>query len=99
MRMDLVRGEGGKRRAPRNEPEQTVKETPPSTQTASSAPPRSEAEVDDKPIPDDLSEISDDPDDILNREDVSKEVCVLPHPISSTYTIPFKYINLFFTDD
>lgn len=79
--MDLLRGEGGKRRGPRNEPEQTVKEAPPSTQTTSSVPPRSEAEVDDKPIPDDLSEISDDPDDILNREDVSKEVCVIPHTI------------------
>lgn len=70
MRMDL-RGEGNKRRPPRNEPEQSAKETPPSTQTAPAAAPRPEVEVDDKPIPDDLSEISDDPDDILNREDVS----------------------------
>ena len=72
MRMDLARGEANKRRPPRNEPEQIPKETPPATQTATTAPPRQEAEVDDKPIPDDLSEISDDPDDILNREDVSE---------------------------
>ncbi|KAH9639873.1 hypothetical protein HF086_015724 [Spodoptera exigua] len=69
MRMDLARGDGNKRRAPRNEPEPTAKETPPATQAPPTAPPRPEAEVDDKPIPDDLSEISDDPDDILNRED------------------------------
>lgn len=85
MRMDLARGDGNKRRAPRNEPEQTAKEIPPATQTAPTAPPRQEAEIDDKPIPDDLSEISDDPDDILNREDVSKSnvnkkktICLLP---------------------
>lgn len=38
---------------------------------AATAPARLDPEADDKPIPDDLSEISDDPDDILNREDVS----------------------------
>lgn len=70
MRMDLNRGDN-KRRGPRNEPEPAAKETPPPAQTPSATAPRPEAEVDDKPIPDDLSEISDDPDDILNREDVS----------------------------
>lgn len=58
-----------KRRGARSELESNPKETPPSTQPQA-PPPRQEAEVDDKPIPDDLSEISDDPDDILNREDV-----------------------------
>lgn len=78
MRMDLARGDGNKRRAPRNEPEQTAKETPPpATQAPTTAPPRPEAEVDDKPIPDDLSEISDDPDDILNREDVSQFILII----------------------
>ncbi|CAH0700417.1 unnamed protein product [Spodoptera exigua] len=74
MRMDLARGDGNKRRAPRNEPEPTAKETPPATQAPPTAPPRPEAEVDDKPIPDDLSEISDDPDDILNREDMADQI-------------------------
>lgn len=69
MRMDM--GRGDKRRGPRNDPEPSAKETPPPTQVAPIAPPRQEPEIDDKPIPDDLSEISDDPDDILNREDVS----------------------------
>lgn len=58
-----------KRRAPRNEPEPSVKESIPAAQSVN-APPE-ETDVDDKPIPDDLSEISDDPDDILEREDVS----------------------------
>lgn len=66
--------EGNKRRPPRNEPEAAAKEPAPAAQSAQAAavvPPRTDADVDDKPIPDDLSEISDDPDDILNREDVS----------------------------
>lgn len=39
---------------------------------AHSAPPpaHSAPEMEDPPIPDDLSEISDDPDEILNRDDV-----------------------------
>ncbi|XP_047041687.1 uncharacterized protein DDB_G0284459-like isoform X3 [Helicoverpa zea] len=74
MRMDLARGDGNKRRAPRPDPEPPAKETPPASQTTSTAPPRQDAEIDDKPIPDDLSEISDDPDDILNREDMADQV-------------------------
>lgn len=71
MRMDLGRGDGNKRRGPRNEPEPPPKDTPPPAQTPAVATARQETEVDEKPIPDDLSEISDDPDDILDREDVS----------------------------
>ncbi|XP_063376543.1 zinc finger CCCH domain-containing protein 13-like [Cydia fagiglandana] len=58
MRMDMR----DKRRPQRLEPEAGAKE-------AAAAAPR-DADADDKPIPDDLSEISDDPDDILNREDM-----------------------------
>lgn len=86
MRMDLGRGEGNKRRGARNEPEPPAKETPPPAQ-AVSAPPRQETDVDDKPIPDDLSEISDDPDDILNREDVCLYLRIF-------FRIPFKF-NIF----
>lgn len=68
MRMDM-RGESNKRRPPRNEPDSTQKDIPTTSQPAPAAAPRAD-EVDDKAIPDDLSEISDDPDDILNREDV-----------------------------
>ncbi|CAH0726056.1 unnamed protein product, partial [Brenthis ino] len=64
-RMDHGRNENNKRRAPRNETE--TKEAPPSTQVAAAS---EEPEADDKPIPDDLSEISDDPDDILDRDDM-----------------------------
>lgn len=67
--MDHGRNEGNKRRAPRNETETTKELVAPSTQATATAPPE-EQEADDKPIPDDLSEISDDPDDILEREDV-----------------------------
>lgn len=89
--MDLARGDGNKRRPPRNEPEQTAKETPTATQTAPAAPSRQEAEIEDKPIPDDLSEISDDPDDILNREDVS-------YPVVKTHFLsqPFNSSNCHF---
>lgn len=88
--MDLARGDGNKRRAPRNEPEQTAKETPPpATQAPTTAPPRPEAEVDDKPIPDDLSEISDDPDDILNREDVSQFI----NNCNFCFIKPFLFAN------
>ncbi|XP_061707488.1 zinc finger CCCH domain-containing protein 13-like [Cydia pomonella] len=60
MRMDMR----DKRRPQRTEPEAGAKE-------AAGAAPR-DADADDKPVPvpDDLSEISDDPDDILNREDM-----------------------------
>ncbi|XP_013182926.2 zinc finger CCCH domain-containing protein 13 [Amyelois transitella] len=69
MRMDMGRGDG-KRRMARNEPpEAAVKHTPPPAQTAA-APARTDTDVEDKPIPDDLSEISDDPDDILERDDM-----------------------------
>lgn len=57
-----------KRRPARAEAEPAAKETPPPAPAP--AAPGKEPEPDD-PIPDDLSEISDDPDDILNREDVS----------------------------
>lgn len=74
MRMDMSRGDGNKRRLPRNDPEPPSKNTPPPAQPAPATSTRTDTEIDDKPIPDDLSEISDDPDDILNREDVS---CVM----------------------
>ncbi|KAM3964594.1 LOW QUALITY PROTEIN: uncharacterized protein ACR2FA_000981 [Aphomia sociella] len=74
MRMDLGRGDGNKRRQPRIEPEPPAKETPPPPpQPAVTAPARQETEADDKTIPDDLSEISDDPDDILEREDMADQ--------------------------
>lgn len=76
-----MRMEHKRRGPPRNEPPPAEKQTLSPAQPAAAAvrpataPVRSDAgagaEVDDKPIPDDLSEISDDPDDILNREDVS----------------------------
>lgn len=68
MRMDHKR-----RGPPRNDPVAPEKQTPSPALPAAAAPAKTEtnAETDDKPIPDDLSEISDDPDDILNREDVS----------------------------
>ncbi|XP_023941530.2 zinc finger CCCH domain-containing protein 13 [Bicyclus anynana] len=65
-RMD--QGRNDKRRAPRNETE-TAKDSAPTTQTAPVAQ-TDEQDGDEKPIPDDLSEISDDPDDILEREDM-----------------------------
>lgn len=65
MRMDMNR-RGQRSEAPAPPAE---KEAPPPT-SAPVAPVRADTD-DDKPIPDDLSEISDDPDDILNREDVS----------------------------
>ncbi|OWR44339.1 hypothetical protein KGM_211150 [Danaus plexippus plexippus] len=67
-RMDHGRNDGNVRRAQRTETD-TSKETPtaaPTTATVQSE----EVENEDKPIPDDLSEISDDPDDILEREDM-----------------------------
>ncbi|XP_037301570.1 zinc finger CCCH domain-containing protein 13-like [Manduca sexta] len=70
VRMDMSRGDG-KRRG-RNELEPSAKETPPPVQAAS-IPSRQDIDIDDKPIPDDLSEISDDPDDILNREDMADQ--------------------------
>ncbi|CAH2067198.1 unnamed protein product, partial [Iphiclides podalirius] len=70
MRMDLGRNDVSKRRGPRNEPETVVKETPPPVQPAPAAPPPEEVDVEEKAVPDDLSEISDDPDDILEREDM-----------------------------
>ncbi|XP_068621669.1 fl(2)d-associated complex component-like isoform X2 [Battus philenor] len=70
MRMDLSRSDSNKRRGPRNESETVVKETLPTVQPTVTAPAQEEAEVEDKPVPDDLSEISDDPDDILEREDM-----------------------------
>lgn len=70
MRMDHGRNDGSKRRAPRNETEPVAKETPPPVQPAPAAPPE-EIDGDEKPVADGLSEISDDPDDILEREDVS----------------------------
>lgn len=72
MRMDL-RGDGNKRRPQRNEPEPTAKDTAP-IPSAPANTSRTETEIDDKPIPDDLSEISDDPDDILNREDMVDQI-------------------------
>ncbi|XP_028166734.1 zinc finger CCCH domain-containing protein 13-like isoform X1 [Ostrinia furnacalis] len=72
MRMDVGRGDGNKRRMPRNDPDPPSKNTPPPAQSATVTS-RPEADVDDKPIPDDLSEISDDPDDILNREDMADQ--------------------------
>lgn len=79
MRMDHKR-----RGAPRTEPPAAEKQAPPAAPPAAAPPaapalaaapapaaPRADPADDDKPIPDDLSEISDDPDDILNREDVS----------------------------
>lgn len=89
MRLDVDRGD--KRRNVRNEPDQSSKDTGhPQTSTAST---RQETEIEEKPIPDDLSEISDDPDDILNREDMmdqnneeetqnlSEEVAIKPESI------------------
>ncbi|KPJ12285.1 Zinc finger CCCH domain-containing protein 13 [Papilio machaon] len=70
MRMDLGRNDSSKRRGPRNEPEPIVKETLPPVASASAPSTQEETEVEDKPVPDDLSEISDDPDDILEREDM-----------------------------
>lgn len=69
--MDLA----NKRRPPRNDPQTAEKQTPSPAQPAA-APPRQETDVEDKPIPDDLSEISDDPDDILDREDVCRKACI-----------------------
>ncbi|XP_045511339.1 fl(2)d-associated complex component-like isoform X2 [Colias croceus] len=65
MRMDHGRNDNNKRR-PRNETE-VSKDIAAQAPTASA---HEETEVDDKPIPDDLSEISDDPDDILERDDM-----------------------------
>lgn len=71
MRMDLNRGDGNKRRVARVESDTPAKETAsPAPQPVVVAPARQDTENDDKPIPDDLSEISDDPDDILEREDM-----------------------------
>lgn len=64
--MDHGRNDPNKRRAPRNETE--TKEAVPSTSQPTVT--AEDQEADDKPIPDDLSEISDDPDDILDRDDV-----------------------------
>ncbi|XP_037976761.2 zinc finger CCCH domain-containing protein 13 isoform X1 [Plutella xylostella] len=58
-----------KRRPARAEAEPAAKETPPPAPAP--AAPGKEPEPDD-PVPDDLSEISDDPDDILNREDMAE---------------------------
>ncbi|XP_050670430.1 uncharacterized protein DDB_G0284459-like isoform X1 [Leptidea sinapis] len=65
-RMDHGRNDGNKRRGPRNEQE-PVKEIAAQAVTTAVT---EEADIDEKPIPDDLSEISDDPDDILEREDM-----------------------------
>ncbi|CAK1550123.1 unnamed protein product [Leptosia nina] len=70
MRIDHVRNES-KRRGGRTEPE-AGKDLPAQVPTA--APTHDDAEVDDKPIPDDLSEISDDPDDILERDDMVDQI-------------------------
>lgn len=72
MRMDAGKADNNKRRPQRTETE-PVKDAPPvvSPQSVPVTVTRVETEGDDNPIPDDLSEISDDPDDILNREDVS----------------------------
>ncbi|CAG4998089.1 unnamed protein product [Parnassius apollo] len=69
MRMDHGRNDNNKRRGLRTEPETAVKETPPPVQPAAVSS-HEEVEVEDKPVPDDLSEISDDPDDILERDDM-----------------------------
>lgn len=71
MRMELGRNDSSKRRGQRNDPEPTVKESLPPAASATAPSTQEETEVEDKPVPDDLSEISDDPDDILEREDVS----------------------------
>lgn len=73
MRIDVSRGDVNKRRPIRNESEPATKETPPPVQPSATTP-RQENEIEDKDksIPDDLSEISDDPDDILNQEDMGE---------------------------
>lgn len=68
-RMDHGRNDPNKRRAPRNETE--TKEAVPSTSQPTVT--AEDQEADDKPIPDDLSEISDDPDDILDRDDMADQ--------------------------
>ncbi|KAL4712841.1 hypothetical protein ACJJTC_011911 [Scirpophaga incertulas] len=70
IRMDS-RGDGNKRRGPRNDSEVPPKETQPAP--AQMAATTSRQETEENPIPDDLSEISDDPDDILNREDMAEQ--------------------------
>ncbi|XP_041970188.1 zinc finger CCCH domain-containing protein 13-like [Aricia agestis] len=70
-RLDHNRSEGNKRRAPRNESQDTsTKEAPSATHNATMS---EDQDEEDKPIPDDLSEISDDPDDILEREDMADQ--------------------------
>lgn len=90
--MDHGRNEN-KRRAPRNETE--TKEAPPSTQVAAAS---EEPEADDKPIPDDLSEISDDPDDILDRDDVIFLIMIFCNGLVLLYDdfLLFFINNLFF---
>lgn len=88
MRMDMGRVD---KRRPQPRPEPEILQEPVSVPPQTVLQNRQEPE-DEKPIPDDLSEISDDPDDILNREDMIEQTNTVESsaPLQSTEDNSFK---------